>query len=428
MKKKRFIIGGIAIVLLVAGIIFLTRYNPAKPEEMPKPTEDVSELVTVLELDTADEISVVSDELDITFINNDGAWEIDGVPADDVSPSKLAAFTSNALLYTTDTILTDADLSEYGLDTPSLTIMIKDGEETHTVFVGDKSAVDNVYFASADGVLFTMSYYQYSLLINDVSYYTEYMRLALGIDTISGVKIKTNDRTIDIYLPELTRYEGNVWQMREPYKTLASDTFMDENVLPQLASISLSEKADTIGDERAVMTVTDNGVTYEFKVGSSDGGSVYVEYEGRAYKEPAANFAFIDAETFSFVNKLVSYVNINDVSSYTVEFDGKSYKTDISGHDSELKFMTDGKDKDAETSRKLYSEVIGVVATGLYNGESLGETIMKVTFKGLNGAPDSVVEYKQVNEYTAAVIKDGQTIFVTGIADVNNLKDKLKEN
>lgn len=426
MKNKRFIIGGIAIALLAAGIVLLMQYDPQDHDE--KPGERAPEIQTILALDTADEISVKSDELNIRFINDGGEWAIDGIPAEDVSASKVTTFVSDALLYTTGTLLEETDLSGYGLDNPSVTVTIKDGADTHTVLVGDKSAVDNVYFASADGVLFTMSYYQYNSLTNDVSYYTEYTRLALGIDTISEVRIETAERTIDVYLPEITRYEGNVWRMKEPYQTLASDDFMDSDVLGQLAAVSLSEKADSIGDARAAVTVTDNGVTHKFKVGSLDGGSVYVEYEGKAYKEPASNFAFIDAETFSFMNKLVSYVNINDVSSYTVEFDGKSYKTDISGHDSELKFKSGGKAQDSEASKKLYAEVIGVVATGLYNNEPLGETIMKVSFTGRDGAPDSVVEYKKINEYTAAAVKDGKTIFVTGIADVNSLKEKLMED
>lgn len=423
MKKKRFIIGGTAIAVLAAGIVFLTLYDPEKTEEN-KPVSS-SELETVLALDTADEISVISEGLNIRFVNNGEEWEIDGV--DDVSQAKVDAFAQSALLYTTESIIDDADPAEYGLDDPAVTITVRAGTEAHTVLIGDKSAVDNVYFASADDIVFTMSGYQYSSLLNDVSYYTEYRRLALGIDTISEVRLETKDRTIDVYLPEITRYEGNVWRMKEPYETLASDDFMDSDVLEQLAAVSFSHTAESIGSERAAVTVTDNGVTHEFKVGSIDGGSVYVEYEGKAYKEPAANFAFIDAETFSFVNKLVSYVNINDVSSYTVEFDGKSYTTEISGHDSELKFRTDGKEKDAESSKKLYAEVIGVVATGLYNNEPLGETIMKVSFRGRDGASDSAAEYKKVNEYTAAVIKDGQTIFVTGIADVNNLKNNFKE-
>ncbi len=422
MKNKGIIAGGAAIIVLAAATVFVMNTDVSEKAEETEPPESR----TVLALDDAFEITVSSGELDVKYVKADGSevWLVDGFDASDLSSVRLAEFIGSALTYKTDLIIEDAgELSEYGLDDPAVTVTIKTEDGEHTVLVGGRSAVDDVYFASADGVLFTMSASQYGILTADPSYYTEFDRISIDPDGITGIKIETAERTVDLYLPELSRLEGNVWMMREPYEYMANDSFLDSDVLEQIGALTLSKKADSIGAERARLTVAEGDNIYSFIIGDEVGGAVHIGYEGRAYSEPAELLAFIHADVFSYINKLVSYVNVQDIYEMTAEYDGKTHTLGVKGAGNGLTYTADGRDADTDTAQKLYSAVIGVVATGFYNNEETADTLLKLTFKG--DEKETVVEYKKINEYTVAAVKDGEAIFVTGTADAETVKTAL---
>ena len=188
MKKRGIIVGGIAIVLLTVGIIFLICYNPDKPDG--EADGGRNSMQTVLRIEDAEEIHIKSDTTNIRFVKRDGYWLIDGIAPSEVSAQKINALTESALTYRTDTVLDTAKLSEYGLDAPSLTVEINAADGGHTVTVGKKSAVDDAYFALADDVAFTMPASQYAALINDADYYTSFSRLSIDADKITGIKLE----------------------------------------------------------------------------------------------------------------------------------------------------------------------------------------------------------------------------------------------
>ena len=320
----------------------------------------------------------------------------------------------------------DADnAEEYGLDAPDAVIEISSGGEEHIVKIGAKSAVADAYFASADGTAFVMASTQRDALLKDLEYYTSYGRIAINSDTITAFKIEHSDRTIEAYIRDITNFEGNVWQMRSPYDTLANDSFIDSDVLPGICALSLSLEGGELGDVRTVLTVTADK-EYKFEIGRESGGYVTVRYEGKLYREPSQNLQFTDAETYTYMNKLVAYTHINDISSCTVEYDGAVHMIEVSGDDGSFRFKADGKKADADISRSAYMAVIGVTATGLYNNEKTGDTVLAVTYSFKDGS-SSKVEYKLINEYTVAVKRDSDIIFVTGLADINSLKQKMDQ-
>ena len=397
MKK---IIAGIAVsVLLAVGIVILVNYKPQTDSEAV-PQDNT---VTVLALDSAERITIASGADSITLVNKGGDWTLEG--EDEFSPQRVLLLAESALSYKTDTVLNDIK-PEYGLDEPELTVTVTAADGEHEILVGRKSAVADAYFASADGAGFMLREAQYNALTANRSDLMSFSRVMIDPDAVTEITLTRGDETIEMYLPEVTRFEGNVWRMKTPYETLASDTFIDEEILEKLGAVRLADKAESLGEVRAVLIVTTDTGSYEFKIGSTDGGSVAVGFNGAVYSEPAELFAFADADIYEFVNKLVSYVNIADVTEYKVGYAGKEYRCE-----------------DPAKNKKLYSEIIGVTANGLYKGEPLGETLLRVTFKGA----DKTAEYKKVNAYTAAVTFDNRTIFTVAVSDVENLINNLDE-
>lgn len=245
----------------------------------------------------------------------------------------------------------------------------------------------------------------------------------VATEDISEIVIKSNVRTIDIYIPKIKWLENNVWHMKEPYETMASDAFIDSSILPQLESISFSEEAKELGAERARLTVTAGGKEYGFVLGTDNGGKTPVEYNGKVYLEPTEIFAFVDADIHDYLSRLVSYVNINAVDRVTMEYGDKKHTIEIRG-DKKTDFIADGKKKETDPSRELYIELIGVLAAGLYNDQEMGEMILTVSFEG---EEPTKVEYKKLTDEAVAVVKNGKAIFVTQRIDIDTLIGKINE-
>ena len=418
MKRRGIIIGVAAIVVLAAGIVAVNRIDTNKAA--PKPAESAArEYTKVLSVDDASEIQLEADGTELRFINTDGVWSIDGLS--DTSEQKINMFVSEATGYSTISVLGDSR-PEYGLESPAAVIRIKSGDVEHVVKIGAKSAVEDAYFADADGTLFLLGSSQYETLTCPAEYYTEFTRFGVDTDTIDRIRIAQPERAIELYIPEIRWMENNVWRMKSPYEVLASDVYIDEHILPQLEALTLSQKADTLGAERARLAFTSGGREYELIIGSTADGRTAVSYDGAVYYEPAELFAFLDDETYSYMSKLVSYVNINEVDRYTVEYGNETHTVEISGDD-KAEFSADGVKKDKDSSKAVYIELIGVISTGLYDSGDLGEQLLAVTFEGERTIR---IEYRRLTEYSAAVVINGTPVYVTGTADVGAVTEKLK--
>lgn len=419
MKKKGIIIGCAVALLLIAGIAVVLNINPQKDTSLNSQTNiSRKEHHTVFELDDANEIMLETSDFELKFVKNDDVWGIDGM--DDASSAKVKAFVFAALTYTSNTML-EGDTAEYGLDTPDaiLTLKESDGLE-HIVKIGNISSAGDVCFASVDGDQFTMDITQRERLLNNPEYYTEVSRIMIKSDEITEVVIDKGENIIDIYIPKITRFEGNVWKMKLPYEVMANDTFIDEKVLSSISAITLSKKAESLGEERARLTVKTSDLEYTFKIGTAVRGGTPIEYEGEVYLESSSLLSFMDAQLFEYMHKLVSYLHMDDVKSIDMEYGNITHSLKINGD----KFIADGTAAKSDASKIFYSYLIGVTANGIYNNEELGDTLFKITFHCTDGT-DVNVEYRSINEYTAAVLKNGVSIFTTGIYDVEDLIDKI---
>ncbi len=418
---KKLVIGGAAVLVLAAATAALLLYEPPADEKNGTGGTD-SASQTVFENESADTIVVKTADREMRYVKTDGSWTVDGYAADELDQTKLQSFVSGALRYTSSTVINDVtDLSEYGLDDPAATVTVSGGGMTDVIEIGGKSAVENKYFAMHNGTVFTIQAAQYTKLLSEPSYFTEFTRVAIDPDSISEIRLERAGETIDLYIQDITRLEGNVWYMREPYEIMANDTFLDSDVLEQIGGLTMSRPAEALGDVRATLTVTADGTAYVFTVGAVDGGSVYVGYNGGVYKESASLLAFVDSDVFNYVNKLVSYINILDVSAVTFEYDGVSHTLTIDGDQNNQTFKADGADTDASEARTLYREIIGVSANAMYDGTAAGGSLLKVTFTGKDGN-DTVIDYMSINEYNTAAFRNGTAYLTVSTSDIDRIK------
>ena len=176
---KKLIIGGAAVAVLAAATALLLLYEP-KTEESGTSTETETGSETVFENDNADTIVVKTQDREMRYVKTDGSWTVDGYAADELDQTKLQSFVSGALRYTSSTVINDVtDLSEYGLDDPAATVTVSGGGMTDVIEIGGKSAVENKYFAMHNGTVFTIQAAQYTKLLSEPSYFTEFTRVAI---------------------------------------------------------------------------------------------------------------------------------------------------------------------------------------------------------------------------------------------------------
>lgn len=422
MKKhiKGLIISLSVIAALIIATVVMMNYTP---ERMEHHNEDRAERQLVYKNDNADRIKVTSERGELEVVKDGGVWTIAGVDKDDINSMQLDLFISEATEYDSRTVVENPEISEYGLDNPSVTVEISSGDVTDTITIGSHSAVEKAYFAYVNGVVFTMDEPQYRTIVSAETDFTSFRRLSVDPNNITGIKIERGNEIIDLYIIDLKRMEGTVWYMRSPYEAMASDDYIDANILEQLGAVSLSNMSDEFGEEKAKLTITEGDKTYELKVSDPDGGSVNIEYNGKLYHESADLFAFLDAPLYSYVSKLTSYKHILDIDSVTLEYDGVSHIIERKNSDA-TEFAADGVKADISLTKKIYQAIIGITANAFYNNEPLGDTIMKITYKG---GTDEIIEFKSVNEYTAAAVKNGNTMFTVSTADIEKLKDSVNE-
>lgn len=150
-QKKQFVI--ILILLIVCAGAFLgVRYYNQKQEEKEK-AEEEAETITVTDLET-DAITAFSYYLDgeqLSFTKSGEDWIYDGDAAIDMDESTIDSMLSAAASLTAEDEINGADdLSEYGLDQPSNTIVLATAEGAVTLYLGDKNTILSEYYLKTD--------------------------------------------------------------------------------------------------------------------------------------------------------------------------------------------------------------------------------------------------------------------------------------
>lgn len=143
-KQKKQLIGLLA-VLIAALIAFVVVSR--LPDEEDAQEETVTYEVTKLEAEDVTKLVYTNETETFTLTKNDDGWVCDeyrDVTIDEdavmTMVNKVAAMTSENKIENVE------DISQYGLDEPSLTILVSDSTDTYTILVGDYNATTYTYY------------------------------------------------------------------------------------------------------------------------------------------------------------------------------------------------------------------------------------------------------------------------------------------
>lgn len=142
-KQKKQLIGLLAI-LIVAVIAFVVVKKLPKEEE-----EDTtaSYEVTNLNADDVTKLVYTNENGTLTLKKDGDNWSCDEDRSVDIDADKVSTMVGKVATLTSENKIENVeDIVQYGLDTPSLTILVSDGTTSYTILVGDYNETTYTYY------------------------------------------------------------------------------------------------------------------------------------------------------------------------------------------------------------------------------------------------------------------------------------------
>lgn len=232
-KQKKLLVMLAALVLVSAVTVVVVRREETKEKIKNTPA-------TILEWSDISAVSWTYEEQSFAFEKADGTWvypEDTAFPVDQEKMEEiLAQFEDLGAAFTIEEV---EDYGQYGLEKPSCTITLTQGEETRTLELGDYSKMDAQRYASlGDGNVYLLSHDPIEEFDTDLSGLIQQDQVPelLNVEAITLTGDKTDG---------FTKTEGQSLCQEDEYFRDSDggplDTDLTENYLYTLESLSLQD-------------------------------------------------------------------------------------------------------------------------------------------------------------------------------------------
>ena len=440
---KSIIIAASVIIVLIVGTIVISNIDTSKDNNV----DTTDDLYSIYSADTTDILSVKAESENGTITVKsigDSEWSVNDMDASEIDSSKAGALVGTISTLSSKNKIEEnpVDLSQYGLDNPQVTVTVeKKNGQIDKMIIGDLSPTLGEYFVMKDGdnTVYTMYDFKVDTLKKPISYYKEFNRFNINIDNINDIKIVRSDETIEIrILSNINNNTNNVWEMVQPYQSGANDDYIDNKILAPIEEISLTtpiENADGGFSEKSpVLMITvkpyDNSTgkygeeyTETLTIGRTEGDMTYVKYKEQVFKVSSDIISFANDSSYNIVSKLQALVDISEVKSVTVEYNVAEHTIDITHNDSDMTFVLDGQKVDTKITQAIYKSIVGLAVDGVYKDETLGDTVMKIKYKGIKSSSDTEIDFKSIDDLSCALIRNGKTEFTIKKSKLNEFMD-----
>lgn len=468
-----------ALIVLIVAYIQASEWKEKKTEE-ENTQEDTSISFASVETADIDTIRVTGGEYSYAVAARDNVWvmeEDEEFPLNtallDTMAETLGDFRATRLV-----LFGAEDLSEYGLETPSLTVEVnrKDGTRL-AVRIGDSSSADGGYYACIDG---ESDVYLIAAETRECFYLSEEDLLlpdsapAFTASDAAGLKVVSDtyrsftikDSTDDLKdLTGMALYTLGLYDVYDEPARVDLTNF--ETLMENYTSISLGElvswhEADAaeygLDAPKTALTVwytetdmEDSAETKEFTIYfggySEDESKVYVRLDGsnHIFAMPAEDAeTLLAADTFSALSKYTQMVNISTIAGLNITYGGTTRVCELTHETAEGEsggtttdyFTVDGKalaeEEESDAFRDLYQALIGLKISGeLTEGAKTGgDAVLALTFLE-NDTLEALLEVRYLpiagDEEHYAVEENGTCRFIADAADVDAMVEQLKE-
>lgn len=159
MKKRKIIPLAVLLVLLAALVGAYAALSSYNKEQASEAENDDSETFAVCRLDESSvtALSYNNESAELSLVNSDGTWQLtddEAYPVDEALISKMLSALCNVEAHRT---VDGADDTACGLDEPSLTVTVDDGEKEHVFKLGDTNSYNSLRYLDYNGTVYMIS-------------------------------------------------------------------------------------------------------------------------------------------------------------------------------------------------------------------------------------------------------------------------------
>lgn len=484
-KIKGIIVCGVVVVCLGGMAVFLQKTSDGNNKSDSSSSSSVtetsskSEKISVLKRDQKDirSIKVKNTHGEFTLEKPDSGkeqWLIDKLTSIDTSDTMITSLLSNSADLEAKKLVEEnvTDFSKYGLDKPTAeaTITYTDGKSV-TVQVGTTAPEDKYSYARIKGENSV-----YMIFTTKLNYYTEPVTAYVSTTIIEkpsdnewpeyGVEtITRKDLDYKMVFRNDTKNKGGMVSaqvMSEPIYSYLNVT-NSSTVTHGMWGLSASEcavvkpqekdfKKYGLDDPLCTVNLKGDKYNYTLKVGnpvyadkddsssiaestdssSSDNSSGITGYycyvtgvnnKDCIYVISADSLPWVTIKPSDVITTLMTANYIVDTENLTIEYNGKTYKYDITSNGTSdesqtdsgdkvdvTKVAIDGKELNVDKFKSFFQYVLTCPTTEVYFKDPTTEKYMTITFKEKDGSKDVLEFYKESARRT--VIKlNGKTSF-----------------
>ena len=163
-KKKQL------IFIFVCFTVILAAYLGSQYYQNHLPVDDEEDEISVLDIDTSlvNEIGITNGEETINLQKDNDTWKCVDDKDFTIDSTKLQVFLDAAGSITSELKIENVtDMSQYGLDHPSLSISLQWDSNLYTIYIGDQNTVaGGVYYLKIndEDTVYTIENYKYNML------------------------------------------------------------------------------------------------------------------------------------------------------------------------------------------------------------------------------------------------------------------------
>ena len=163
-KKKQL------IFIFVCFTMILAAYLGSQYYQNHFPVDDEEDEISVLDIDTSlvNEIGITNGEETINLQKDNDTWKCVDDKDFTIDSTKLQVFLDAAGSITSELKIENVtDMSQYGLDHPSLSISLQWDSNLYTIYIGDRNTVaGGVYYLKIndEDTVYTIENYKYNML------------------------------------------------------------------------------------------------------------------------------------------------------------------------------------------------------------------------------------------------------------------------
>ena len=346
MKKSTKLVSAVVVLAVLGGVYVGLNTYVSKEEKAESSSEEESKTeVFSVKTDDIKSLEFIVDKKEVTFEKKDDSWVKKDETAFPVNQTTLDSAASAIETVEADRVLEDVEnLAEYGLDSPSNTVIVDTADGTTKLNIGDENTSTNQYYISRDdddSTVYVVAADTVSPFMNSLYDYAQGEDFpTIDSSTVKKVQVSENK---DSYVLE-ENSDGATWNVSSDGSSdkESADTTAAGNVTSGLGSFAFdqfvnynAENLSQYGLDKPYATITvdyqeevEDDSTDSTESGENDSTASESDSENSDTTDTDSSSEDADSKTTTVDKQLVIYVGdeAGDGSRY-VTVDNKQIYT-----------------------------------------------------------------------------------------------------